>query len=515
MTASALNTASIAPAAQSGAGASANAAGAGPAAGFEALLDALFPQADPTAAPPTGAQPAAPAIPGAPVKGDALLEGADELADADADTAVETPGAEATTASDAEAGLAVCLMGAQPPVAEPPITTGKDASANTPHAFGRDKAKGSPAAPALLHANPHARLAEKAGLAPETADAATPVAEAEVPGAPDAAVAPQARNTAPASAAPTAQAPTAQAPVGQAPATTLPATSAPDVQPDLASASVVGAPVEAPPVETAAVAAGLTPRPDAVPAPAANGRPAKAERIKAANDPSAATTDGPKAADAAAKPTQAKAVQATAQGAAKDASATVEAAETTPEDTTTPSESLDAAIPAETRAASQSASPSHSTHGVRGGPETVASLAAQMVKKLGDKTSHFDVQLDPHGLGKVDVHIEINAQGRISAGMTFDNPQAAADVKARAAELQRALEQAGFDLSGGISFDVAQDRGQQQQNQAWQDQGDAGRAFQGRAFRAALETAGDAADAANQGALRLRRGVNSGLDLRI
>jgi len=99
--------------------------------------------------------------------------------------------------------------------------------------------------------------------------------------------------------------------------------------------------------------------------------------------------------------------------------------------------------------------------------------------------------------------------------MTFDNPQAAADVKARAAELQRALEQAGFDLSGGMSFDVAHDRGQQQQNQAWQDQGDAGRAFQGRAFRAALETAGDAADAANQGALRLRRGVNSGLDLRI
>jgi len=521
MTASALNTASIAPAAQPGAGASANTAGAGAVAGFEALLDALFPQADPIAAAPSTAQPATPAIPGAPVKGEALVDGADEAntdADADADAATETPAADATPAGDAAAGLAVCLLGAHPAAVEAPVTTGKDASASTPHAFGRDKTKGAPAAPALLHANPNARLAEKAELAPEAQDTATSAVDTQAPDAPDAPPtpqpAPQARNSASPPATPVAQAPP-PAPVAPPPAATPPAAPAPDVQPDAALAAVVDAPVEAPPVQTTAVAAGLTARPDAAPAPAPNGRPAKAERIKAANDPSAAATDAPKPAGAADKPVHAKAAQATAQGAAKDASDKVDAAEARPEDTEAAPESLDATVPAEARAASQAGAPSHSTAGVRGGPETVASLAAQMVKRLGDKISHFDVQLDPHGLGKVDVHIEINAQGRISAGMTFDNPQAAAEVKARAAELQRALEQAGFDLSGGISFDVAQDRGQQQQNQAWQDQGDAGRAFQGRAFRAALETAGDAADAANQGALRLRRGVNSGLDLRI
>ena len=40
---------------------------------------------------------------------------------------------------------------------------------------------------------------------------------------------------------------------------------------------------------------------------------------------------------------------------------------------------------------------------VRGSPQTVANLAAQIVKKLDGRTSQFDVQLDPAGLGQVDV----------------------------------------------------------------------------------------------------------------
>lgn len=145
----------------------------------------------------------------------------------------------------------------------------------------------------------------------------------------------------------------------------------------------------------------------------------------------------------------------------------------------------------------------------------MANLAAQIVKKLEGKSTRFDLELNPAGLGRVDVRLEIGAQGRITAAMTFDSPQAASELKARASELQQALEQAGFDMSGGMSFDVAGDRGQQQR-QAWQDQNDSnGEAFRGRAFRAALDTAGDAADTAVSGALRLRRGVNAGLDLRI
>jgi hypothetical protein len=508
MTASALNIASIAPPAQAGVGAAAKAAGAGPLAGFEALLAALFPQGDPSAATPAGGQ-AAPVTTDLPATADTLVDGGAKDDAAASETPVDAVAVDTPSPGDAAAALAASLMAIQPATAETPITAPKGAGADATTAFGRDKAKGVPAEPALLHANPNARLAEEAGLAPEAADEATPPVGTKGPDAP---TGPQAPQTPP-------QARNAAAPPAAAAPATPPPTAAParDVQPDLALADAAAeAPVEAPPAETTAAAASLAPRPDAAPAPAPNSRAAKSERAKATMEAKAAASDDLEPLEAVEKPVHAKAAQA-AQAAGKDASTTIEAAEARPEDTKAASESPDAPMQGETRAASQAASPAAATtHLARGGPETVANLAAQIVKKLEGKSTRFDVQLDPHGLGKVDVRIEIGAQGRITAGMTFDNPQAAADVKARAAELQRALEQAGFDISGGLSFDVAQDRGQQQQqNQAWQDQGDTGRAFQGRAFRAALETAGDAADAANQGALRLRRGVNSGLDLRI
>lgn len=91
----------------------------------------------------------------------------------------------------------------------------------------------------------------------------------------------------------------------------------------------------------------------------------------------------------------------------------------------------------------------------RGSPETVARLAADIVRKLEGQTTRFDVQLDPLGLGKVDVSIEINADGRLTASLSFDSSQTAADLRGRAGELRQALEKAGFDLAdGGLSFDM-------------------------------------------------------------
>ncbi|MDZ4374424.1 MAG: flagellar hook-length control protein FliK, partial [Phenylobacterium sp.] len=192
-----------------------------------------------------------------------------------------------------------------------------------------------------------------------------------------------------------------------------------------------------------------------------------------------------------------------AEAAALDAGPAVETSDSTP--------AVEARAASHTE--SSSATPS-TTAPVRGSPETVAALAAQIIKKLEGRSTRFDVELNPDGLGKVDVRIEIGAQGRMTASLTFDNAQAAQDLKARANDLQRAMEQAGFDMSGGFSFDLAQDHGRQ--HQGWQDaRPEMSDSFRGKAFRAALETAGDAADAAAQGALQLRRGVNAGLDLRI
>jgi flagellar hook-length control protein FliK len=144
----------------------------------------------------------------------------------------------------------------------------------------------------------------------------------------------------------------------------------------------------------------------------------------------------------------------------------------------------------------------------------VANLAAQIIKKLENRSTRFDLELNPAGLGKVDVRLEIGAAGQMSAAMTFDNPQTAAELKSRANDLQRALEQAGFNLSGGLSFDVAGDRGQAQQG--WREaQDQSGHGHRGRAFQDALATADNAVDQAVSGALRLRRGLMSALDMRI
>src|SRR4029078_13311066 len=72
---------------------------------------------------------------------------------------------------------------------------------------------------------------------------------------------------------------------------------------------------------------------------------------------------------------------------------------------------------------------------VRGSPQTVANLAAQIAKKLEGGSALFDVQLAPAGLGRVDVRMEIGASGRMTAAMTFDTPQGGAELRARARAL--------------------------------------------------------------------------------
>lgn len=504
MTASALNIASINPATAAGAGASAPSA-SGPLAGFEALLAALFPQVDAAAQTPA----AQPGQAGAPATVDALLDAAASI-----DGETETEAAEAApdaaiadaqpTAGDAAAALAASLIATQLATVETTATTAADAATDTvatpTTAFGRDKTKGAPALPAILHANARAGLVEKAELAEESADISAPIAEPTLPehakGTPRAATA---RNTP--SPAPT---PTAPAPVA----------AAPDAQPDLAAptaAVAVETPTDVPPTDApTAAAAGLVARPEVTPTPAPAARTARSERTKSATDATEASDDL-KPLEATDKPVHAKA----AAGAAKASSTKLEPADAKVAEAETSLDAPDSAGQTEARAASQAGAPAHETaHAVRGSPETVANLAAQILKKLDGKSTRFDVELDPLGLGKVDVRIEIGAHGRITAAMTFENPQAAQDVKARATELQRMLEQAGFDLTGGMTFDVAGDRGQRQ-GQAWQDQAETGHAFRGQAFRAALDTAGDAAASANLGALRLRRGVNLGVDLKI
>ncbi len=121
--------------------------------------------------------------------------------------------------------------------------------------------------------------------------------------------------------------------------------------------------------------------------------------------------------------------------------------------------------------------------------QTVPMLATEIIRKSGGRSAQFDISLTPEGLGKVDVQISINQRGEVSASMVFDTPQAAAELRGRAAELQKSLEQSGFQVSqNGLSFS---DTGRQgfgtAQQQAQHDQSQT--PSQTRAFLEASDTA--------------------------
>jgi hypothetical protein len=121
--------------------------------------------------------------------------------------------------------------------------------------------------------------------------------------------------------------------------------------------------------------------------------------------------------------------------------------------------------------------------------QTVPLLANEILRKSGGRSAQFDISLTPEGLGKVDVQISINPRGELTASMVFDTPQAAAELRGRAAELQKSLEQAGFQVSqNGLSFSDTSRQGfgsAQQQAQHDQRQGPA----HARAFTQASDTA--------------------------
>lgn len=146
------------------------------------------------------------------------------------------------------------------------------------------------------------------------------------------------------------------------------------------------------------------------------------------------------------------------------------------------------------------------------GHATVAGLAAEIVRQSGRKASRFDVTLDPDGLGRVDVRLQIAADGRLSARLSFDRQESAAALGARAGELQQALTQAGFDVPPqSLSFETSSG-GFGGGFQGFQDFGAGGEGGRGasRAFAAAQPDSDSVAESATRSSQ-----AASGLDIRI
>ena len=99
--------------------------------------------------------------------------------------------------------------------------------------------------------------------------------------------------------------------------------------------------------------------------------------------------------------------------------------------------------------------------------EATAQIAAQILRKLEGRSTRFEMALTPDELGRVDVKLDIDSEGRLAARLAFDNPAAATDLRGRADELRRQLQDAGFhvaedafEFTGRDSGSSAFDRGQ-------------------------------------------------------
>lgn len=160
----------------------------------------------------------------------------------------------------------------------------------------------------------------------------------------------------------------------------------------------------------------------------------------------------------------------------------------------------------------QAASPPQSTT-PKADARTVSQLSAQIVQTLNGAKSSFDMTLHPEGLGDVQVKVSVDRNGAVTASMSFNNPQAAAELGARVGDLRDALSQAGFTVAdNGLSF-----------NMSGQDQSGAGQGgwsqgadpSAGRAFIAARDNSEDLLAAVSQAAANLQRPPAAGLDIRI
>jgi flagellar hook-length control protein FliK len=91
----------------------------------------------------------------------------------------------------------------------------------------------------------------------------------------------------------------------------------------------------------------------------------------------------------------------------------------------------------------------------------VAQVVVQVTKAVSEGHDRITIQLSPADLGRIDVRLDIGADGKIQAVFAADKPQTVEMLQRDARELERALQDAGLRAdSGSLSFNL---RGEQQQ----------------------------------------------------
>jgi flagellar hook-length control protein FliK len=371
------------------------------------------------------------------------------------DAAVDSPAARpapiASPAPDASPAAAPAAPTAPPTLASP-ATAATPGVAATPATPALDRA---PTPPLETNATPsYATITSAPHAAPKPAAVST----ARTPVAATNPVAPAAKTAEAASATPTpaAQATAAPSTDGNPAANPTPAAapSTPSAQ-ALAQTAAASNATTATEAATAGPRAGRDAAKDLVRTSKTAAKPAGA-KLAAGDAGAQQTTKSANAADAGAKPAQAaQLMRAGAAGAglarlaepaepsrAPGAEAALDVVEASDV------QRADAArtIHAPERAAAQTR-----THGF-----DVAAFATRFAARVVDGGTRFSIRLDPPELGRVDVRLEVSADGVAQARLLAERPEALAELARHARALERQLADAGVDLAkDGLRFELA------------------------------------------------------------
>lgn len=86
----------------------------------------------------------------------------------------------------------------------------------------------------------------------------------------------------------------------------------------------------------------------------------------------------------------------------------------------------------------------------------IEALALRIAAKGAAGARRFDIRLDPPELGRIDVRLDVNTDGRAQAQLSADKPQTLDLLQRDHRTLERALKDAGLDL-GSMSFSLKGD----------------------------------------------------------
>jgi flagellar hook-length control protein FliK len=85
----------------------------------------------------------------------------------------------------------------------------------------------------------------------------------------------------------------------------------------------------------------------------------------------------------------------------------------------------------------------------------LSGLALEIIASAQAGKSRFDIRLDPAELGRIDVRIDVDRNGLVTSHLTVEKPETLSLLRQDAAQLQRALDDAGLSTgNGGLQFSL-------------------------------------------------------------